>query len=719
MTVAIETVKVELLGNGVTTSFPWAFNIPSADALTVYITTAAGVVSETTNYTATGFGSEAGGTVTYPSSGSPLANGAKLTIVRDTDIVQAVNLQSQTKFSAETVMRMVDKSTLIEQELAATLRRAPKVPVLSTALDLVMPPPTSPGSLLITRADSQGWEQGPLLDDVLDYNVNTNIVRLECDSFSQLATLFNYTGLSGRRLVAAGNYIWVKAVNSLYLVLASGASTFDFNYTGSGGIKVQVVAGAQGLNVKAFNAKGDDSTNDTAALQAAVNAADGEVFIGSGIFQFSALTVPRNIKITGASTRQTILKHTGAAAAITVSDASATEPDGSSAYIESGWAHFENLTLLVNGTSGFSTGNTRSSFTRLQNVYMRHRLDAGSYTVGSTAFLCDNTPWSSGESTYLCELNNVFIRGFETGVDLKDVVNGWALNRVYMIEVKNQINLSGANGIVIDNCYFESGIAAARGIVFGAGGGNAITVKSTAFELTNVAATQFAYDFTAGGSWSNINVFGAKYLLQGDGNAVNSKRITGTAPRGFLEVGRDYTSVDLAQDIPMIWSPGVSSTQPFQLPNWSRLGGAPGGNGRLRLGRAGQDNSDGWIENDGTYGINIVAPGSGSVVDWSVQGSDAATHLQYRGYGSGDGAGFYPGTDSNRTLGALAKRWSVVYGVEVRPGAGAVIWTSGAGTPEGVVTAPVGSLFTRTNGGAGTTLYVKESGSGNTGWVGK
>lgn len=43
----------------------------------------------------------------------------------------------------------------------------------------------------------------------------------------------------------------------------------------------------------------------------------------------------------------------------------------------------------------------------------------------------------------------------------------------------------------------------------------------------------------------------------------------------------------------------------------------------------------------------------------------------------------------------------------------------GAGTPEGAVTAPVGTLFCRTDGGAGTTLYVKESGSGNTGWVGK
>ena len=44
---------------------------------------------------------------------------------------------------------------------------------------------------------------------------------------------------------------------------------------------------------------------------------------------------------------------------------------------------------------------------------------------------------------------------------------------------------------------------------------------------------------------------------------------------------------------------------------------------------------------------------------------------------------------------------------------------SGSGTPESVVTAPVGTLFLRTDGSTSTTLYVKTSGSGNTGWTAK
>lgn len=41
------------------------------------------------------------------------------------------------------------------------------------------------------------------------------------------------------------------------------------------------------------------------------------------------------------------------------------------------------------------------------------------------------------------------------------------------------------------------------------------------------------------------------------------------------------------------------------------------------------------------------------------------------------------------------------------------------GTPEAVIAAPVGSQCQRSDGGAGTSLYVKESGTGNTGWAGK
>lgn len=43
----------------------------------------------------------------------------------------------------------------------------------------------------------------------------------------------------------------------------------------------------------------------------------------------------------------------------------------------------------------------------------------------------------------------------------------------------------------------------------------------------------------------------------------------------------------------------------------------------------------------------------------------------------------------------------------------------GHGSPEGIVTASPGVLYLNQNGGANTTLYVKQAGAGNTGWVAK
>lgn len=44
----------------------------------------------------------------------------------------------------------------------------------------------------------------------------------------------------------------------------------------------------------------------------------------------------------------------------------------------------------------------------------------------------------------------------------------------------------------------------------------------------------------------------------------------------------------------------------------------------------------------------------------------------------------------------------------------------GTGTPEANVTASVGAVYRRLDGGAATSLYVKESGvNTNTGWVAK
>lgn len=81
--------------------------------------------------------------------------------------------------------------------------------------------------------------------------------------------------------------------------------------------------------------------------------------------------------------------------------------------------------------------------------------------------------------------------------------------------------------------------------------------------------------------------------------------------------------------------------------------------------------------------------------------------------------GIMAGADTAFDLGSTKARWTNGYIQHLRPGNGDVFWTSGTSSPEGKVDGPVGSLYTRTDGGAGTTLYVKEAGTKNTGWVAK
>lgn len=74
--------------------------------------------------------------------------------------------------------------------------------------------------------------------------------------------------------------------------------------------------------------------------------------------------------------------------------------------------------------------------------------------------------------------------------------------------------------------------------------------------------------------------------------------------------------------------------------------------------------------------------------------------------------------DSVRASHFHALRDSLIH-AEARVIALEALVRSGAGTPEGALAAPVGTLYLRTDGSTSTTLYVKETGTGNTGWVAK
>ena len=118
-------------------------------------------------------------------------------------------------------------------------------------------------------------------------------------------------------------------------------------------------------------------------------------------------------------------------------------------------------------------------------------------------------------------------------------------------------------------------------------------------------------------------------------------------------------------------------------------------------------------------GISRLGAGSlaiGNGTDGVVSGTISLTNLVV---GVGGATDVLLKTVSNRLL-LRNTTDSADVGIvtsQVEFGDGGALSLAGAGTPEGVTTAPLGSTFHRTDGGVGTSLYIKESGAGNTGWA--
>ncbi len=125
MALTTTTNKVIHNGNASATVFAYTFPILDASHLSVIYTSAAGV--ETTlsasQYSVTGIGTTAGGNVTYPLTGSPIASGTKLTIVRTVPYTQTTVLSNQGGYYPEVVESRLDQVYMAMQQLAEIVGR--------------------------------------------------------------------------------------------------------------------------------------------------------------------------------------------------------------------------------------------------------------------------------------------------------------------------------------------------------------------------------------------------------------------------------------------------------------------------------------------------------------------------------------------------------------------------------------------------------------------
>lgn len=133
MTVTTSTARVVHNGNGITTQFAVPFRFLENAHVAVFLRDAAGgqtLWAENTQYTLTGAGAAAGGTlavITAPTDYTPAA-GEKLVVVRDVPITQETDYVENDPFPAETHERALDKATMINQEQTERLDRTFTIP---------------------------------------------------------------------------------------------------------------------------------------------------------------------------------------------------------------------------------------------------------------------------------------------------------------------------------------------------------------------------------------------------------------------------------------------------------------------------------------------------------------------------------------------------------------------------------------------------------------
>lgn len=131
MSLSTTANKVIHDGNDSATSFSYTFPIQSTDDLVVIYTDADGVETELTpsQYSVTGIGTTTGGAVTYPLTGSPIATGTLLTILRTVAETQPTVLSNQGGYYPNVVEAALDRIVMIEQQLDEMISRALVTPI--------------------------------------------------------------------------------------------------------------------------------------------------------------------------------------------------------------------------------------------------------------------------------------------------------------------------------------------------------------------------------------------------------------------------------------------------------------------------------------------------------------------------------------------------------------------------------------------------------------
>lgn len=288
MTVFSSTSRNDYIGNGVTTSFPVTFRFLENSHLRVLRTViATNVTTELTldslgpnGYSVTGAGQPSGGTVTVVTAPANITE--RLSILRDVPVTQEIDYIANDPFPAESHERGLDKLTMIVGQQGEVVNRAIVLAPQTTGVSNELPGPVAL-NLIRWKADLSGLE-----------NAAPPAIATVAPGAVVDATVSPIAGIQGTKL--------------------------NFLQTGTGAVNRTVQdKQRERVSVKDFGAVGDNTADDTAAIQAAVTAViaagGGEVFFPKGTYKISAeISITSPVTLRGRSQRATVIRQTNATA---------------------------------------------------------------------------------------------------------------------------------------------------------------------------------------------------------------------------------------------------------------------------------------------------------------------------------------------------------------------------------------------------------------------
>lgn len=341
----------------------YVFNFPiySSGHLEVDVLSPTGVLATldlstdgtTGDYTLTGVGVGAGGSISLLANGqswmngSSLASGYKLYLFRTVPFTQLANLRAEGGYNPPTNEQALDLLCEADQQLYDMFARSLRFPLTDS------PPDPLPSAQL--RANGfQAYDANG--DPIISSGVTT------VPAGTMIGILNSFAALKA---------LAVPASSVTYLVRGSaaagdgGAGLFFWNASDTtadnGGTILAADAGGTGrwnricdsgyVNVKWFGAKGDGVTDDTAAILAAINAVDATygatVYAPGGKYIFSsAIALKKHVLLKGAGKSSTIFQSAHAGDGIT-----STWPINSNTAV---WIDVEDLT--IKNTNGANAG---------------------------------------------------------------------------------------------------------------------------------------------------------------------------------------------------------------------------------------------------------------------------------------------------------------------------------------------------------------------------